>query len=195
MLIIQHRINTSAQLQQVPKEYGVELDVRSKGSQLIIHHEPFLGGENLEDWLQHYDHSFIIFNVKEEGLEDSITSLINKYKIKDFFFLDQSFPFLIKTSKTGEKRCAVRVSEFESLETALSLSSKINWVWIDYFTKFPLSSEDATKLKNASFKLCLVSPELQGYKDADVTHAVKAELQKKNIIIDAVCTKTPANWI
>ena len=33
---------------------------------------------------------------------------------------------------------AVRISEFESIETALTLAGKVDWVWVDCFTHFPL---------------------------------------------------------
>ena len=61
-----------------------------------------------------------------------------EFDIKSFFFLDQSFPFLVKTLFSGERRCAIRVSEYESVETALSLRGLAEWIWIDVFNKFPI---------------------------------------------------------
>lgn len=145
-----------------PGEFGVEVDIRSLGDRLIIHHDPFVDGGDFEAWLSHYAHGTLILNVKEEGLERRLLGLMEKYAIKDFFFLDQSFPFLVKTSVLGESRCAVRVSEFESLDTALSLAGKVDWVWVDCFTRFPLNQQDWLKLVEVGFHLCLVSPELQG---------------------------------
>ena len=136
----------------------------------------------------------LILNVKEEGLESHLRTLLGARGIEDYFFLDQSFPFLVKWSKAGEHRCAVRVSEFESIETALNLAGKVNWVWVDCFTKFPLSVDDAMRLKNAGFKLCLVSPELQG-RDAEIEiPALASLLRARNIASDAVCTKRPDLW-
>ena len=67
--------------------------------------------------------------------------LLNQFKenIKEFFFLDQSFPFLVKTINSKEKRCAVRFSEYEDIKTAYNLRNKIKWVWVDYFNKFSLN--------------------------------------------------------
>jgi hypothetical protein len=114
--------------------------------------------------------------------------------IVDYFFLDQSFPFLIKWSIAGEPRCAMRVSEFENIETALTLAGKVDWVWVDCFTNFPLSHEDAKRLKNSGFRLCLVSPELQG-RNAEIEIPKFARLlAERGIEADAVCTKRPDLW-
>ena len=193
MKLIQHRCNNINSLRATPKEYGVEVDVRSQGDRLVIHHDPFVESVDFEAWIQEYQHGTLILNVKEEGLEDALLTLMGKNNIHDFFFLDQSFPFIVRTSRRGERRCAVRVSEFESIETAISLAGKIDWVWIDCFTRFPLSSLDACRLKEAGFKLCLVSPELQG-RFGEINE-LRETLLLLNISMDAVCTKDPIGWL
>ena len=194
MKIIFHRRNTIAQLLATDTKYGVEVDIRSDGDRLITHHDPFVTGESFHEWINAYQHGTLILNVKEEGLESRLIALMQSQGIADYFFLDQSFPFLVKWSKAGEHRCAVRVSEFESIETALTLSGKVDWVWVDCFTKFPLSDDDAVRLRNAGFKLCLVSPELQG-RDAEIEiPALVSLLREQNIESDAVCTKRPDLW-
>ncbi len=194
MKLISHRRNTIAELRATDHKYGVEVDIRSEGRKLIMHHDPFVGGESFEEWIDAYQHGTLILNVKEEGLEARLLDLMASKGIEDYFFLDQSFPFLVKWSKTGEYRCAVRVSEFESIETALSLAGKVDWVWVDCFTKFPLSEEDVVRLKNAGFKLCLVSPELQGRNAEIEIPALVSLLGARNIESDAVCTKRPDIW-
>lgn len=194
MKLISHRRNTVEELMATPREYGVEVDIRSRGEQLIIHHDAFVKGVSFDDWIDAYQHGTLILNVKEEGLEARLIALMREKGIEDFFFLDQSFPFLVKWAKAGERRCAVRVSEFESIETALTLAGKVDWVWVDCFTRFPLGNEDAHRLKKAGFKLCLVSPELQG-RDAE-TEISRLVLLLRNLGIeaDAVCTKRPDLW-
>jgi hypothetical protein len=194
MKLISHRRNTVSELLATDSKYGIEVDIRSKGDRLIIHHDPFVAGESFDDWIDAYRHGTLILNVKEEGLEARLIALMQSKGIADYFFLDQSFPFLVKWSKSGEHRCAVRVSEFESIETALTLAGKVDWVWVDCFTRFPLSEHDARRLKDLGFKLCLVSPELQG-RDANVEIPQLASLLKeRNIVADAVCTKRPNLW-
>jgi hypothetical protein len=194
MIRIAHRINTSAQLRNVPTDLGVEIDLRSRGKDLILHHDPYTDGELFLEWLESYRHKTIILNVKEEGLEEALLRIMRQQKIDDFFFLDQSFPFLIKTARAGVRRCAVRVSEFESIETAISLAGLVDWVWVDCFTRFPLTRSDATRLKGAGFKLCLVSPELQGRTDPDHVRDFRANVAAAGVEGDAVCTKLPEVW-
>ena len=194
MKLIFHRRNTALELLATDSKYGIEVDIRSQDDQLIIHHDPYVAGESFDEWINAYRHGTLILNVKEEGLESRLIALMQAKGITDYFFLDQSFPFLVKWSKAGEHRCAVRVSEFESIETALTLAGKVDWVWVDCFTRFPLSESDARRLKDAEFKICLVSPELQG-RDANVEIPQLALLLKdRNIVADAVCTKRPDLW-
>ena len=192
---ILHRINTKDALLKIPKEFGVEVDIRTRGEKLIMHHDPFQDGENFEDWLKVYQHGVLILNVKEEGLEGRLIGLMDRYNINDYFFLDQSFPFLIKTSNINEKRCAVRVSEFESINTAIALANKVDWIWVDCFTHFPLTANQANKLQTElNFKLCFVSPELQGRVDTEHVKEFIQGIKSLGIKGDAVCTKYPELW-
>jgi len=192
--LIAHRRNTIADLLATDSKFGIEVDIRSHGPHLVIHHDPFVDGERFEAWINAYRHGTLILNVKEEGLEARLTELMQSKGISDYFFLDQSFPFLVKWSKAGEPRCAVRVSEFESIDTALALAGKVDWVWVDCFTQFPLSGDAARQLKHAGFQLCLVSPELQG-RDAEIEIPQMASMLKERAIAaDAICTKRTDLW-
>lgn len=194
MKLIAHRRNTLAELAATPHHYGVEVDIRSHGDRLIIHHDPFVEGNALDEWVAAYRHGTLILNVKEEGLEARLIEIMRAHGIDDFFFLDQSFPFLVKWARAGERRCAVRVSEFESIDTAMTLAGKVDWVWVDRFTRFPLSDADAGSLQDAGFKLCLVSPELQGRDPMTEIPRLRQLLAEQGIKADAVCTKQPALW-
>ncbi|AEG02029.1 hypothetical protein [Methylomonas methanica] len=194
-LIIRHRCNTVADLQSTDRKLGVEIDLRSRNDELILAHDPFVAGERFGDWLTAYRHRFIILNVKEEGLEPAVLEMLARHTIEDFFFLDQSIPFLLKCGLAGERRCAVRVSEYESVETALRFAGLVDWVWVDTFTHLALTGEEAQRLRQAGLKLCLVSPELVGRSNPGHIAAIRAELAAKHIIIDGVCTKSPDAWV
>lgn len=193
MLIIHHRRNSSELLKKTPTSFGVEIDVRSDRDKLIVQHDPYIGGITLNELLQDYRHQLLVVNVKEEGLEDEIKQILKTYQIEEFFFLDQSFPFLIRTAKSGESRSAVRISEYESYKTALRLEGLVRWCWIDYFTSFPLNKEECDMLRGKSFRLCLVSPELQGYSEEDAK-GLASYIHDEGIHMDAVCTKVPDIW-
>ena len=194
MIIVRHRRNSREQLDETPAELGVEVDIRSRGEELIVHHDPFVGGERFEDWLTAFRHRLLILNVKEEGLEEKLIWLMAARGIREYFFLDQSFPFLVRTANGGERRCAVRVSEFESVETALALAGRVDWVWVDCFTHFPLDGAQARRLQKVGFRLCVVSPELQGKNAAEEIAAMREELMRESICVDAVCTREPRLW-
>ena len=193
-LIICHRKNTIKQLIDTPTEYGVEIDVRSYNNKIILNHDPMKNGEFLDNCIRRYNHKFLIINIKEEGLEKYIIKILKNKKIKDFFFLDQSFPFLIKTLNSNETRCAVRFSEYEDIRTINNLKKKINWVWVDHFSKFPLNKSISNSLKKKNIKICIVSPEIVKKTSIQNLKKLKNSIQKKNIHIDAVCTKNPEIW-
>lgn len=189
MKLIAHRRNTLTELNATPPGCGVEVDVRSSGDRLTIHHDPFQTGESFDAWVEAYRHGTLILNVKEEGLEDRLIACMRDRGIDDYFFLDQSFPFLVKTASKGEHRCAVRVSEFEALDTALALAGKIDWVWVDCFSRFPLDRVEWLRLKDAGFRLCVVSPELQGRVSEAEILAQRSLFAGWGLEPDAVCCK------
>jgi len=187
MEYIAHRINRIKELKKIPKEYGVELDLRDFGGRLVLQHEPFMDGEDFAEYLKHYDHGTMILNIKSERIEYKVLELVQKYNIKDYFFLDSSFPMIYSLSKSGEKNIALRFSEFEGIDTILNMKGKIDWIWVDCFSKLPIDNENYNLLKQHGFKFCLVSPELQGQDEK--LEEYKKYLNDKNIIFDAVCTK------
>ena len=64
MEIVIHRVNTLAKLQSVPVQFGCEIDIRAAGSELVLHHEPFMDGILLTNFLENYRHGLLILNVK-----------------------------------------------------------------------------------------------------------------------------------
>lgn len=190
MLKIAHRQNTIAELKATPIEFGVEIDLRSEGNDIILHHDAFQKGEKFEEWLKHYAHAFLILNTKAEGLEEKIIALISNHSISNYFFLDLSIPFMIKQIKKGNKNIAVRYSEYEPLALSQKFQGLVDWVWVDCFKDWSLSEHDYRELKK-HFKLCLVAPELQGHPPSK-TEEFKNKL--KQMPFDAVCTKKPEQW-
>lgn len=188
MIYCSHRINTVKQLINTNTEYGIEIDLRDDlNGNVYIAHDPFINGELFDEFLKHYNHSFIILNIKSERIEYKVLELIQKYNIKNYFFLDSSFPMIYKLSCHGERNIAIRFSEYEGLDTILSMKGKVDWVWVDCFTKNPLTRGIYQILKNAGFKLCFVSPELQNQNNK--LNEYKNYFSSNDIVLDMICTK------
>lgn len=184
---IAHRINTVSELKTLPKEFGVEIDLRDSAGDLILQHDPFIEGEKFSDYITHYQHGTMILNVKSERIEHKVLELLEKYDITDYFFLDSSIPMINLLSSMGEKKSAVRFSEIESIETVMLMADKVEWVWVDCFSKLPIDKESYLRLRKAGLKLCLVSPELQGRVEDIADY--KQYLIQQEISFDAICTK------
>src|SRR5690242_12523273 len=88
MKYIAHRINSVRGLAGVPKEYGVELDLRDHGDELVLQHDPFTGasGERFASYLDHYDHDLMILNIKSERIEWRVLELVRQSRVRDYFF-------------------------------------------------------------------------------------------------------------
>jgi hypothetical protein len=205
MQIIHHRINTLKQLDQLCISDGAEIDIRYHLEELSLHHDPFHNSPkdlpSFESFLCKWKNTGpLILNLKSEGLEDKCIELMNKHQIVNWFFLDMSMPFFVKYSIKSQssvaqyfspENLAVRFSDFEPIEYALSFEKSVQWVWVDTFNNFPLTPDTYKQLKESQFKLCLVSPELQGL---PIENIIIIKRLVKDFEIDAVCTKHPELW-
>lgn len=191
MLLIEHRVNTVEHLQRVPPERGIEVDVRDYDGELRLEHDPFLGGERLEDLLAAYRHALLIFNVKCDGLVGPILELAQKYRVQNYFFLDLANPTLVNLARQGVKNIAVRYSEYEPIEFALAFAGQANWVWVDCFTHLPLNPQTYHRLQQ-QFKICLVSPEMQNH-PRPMIQSFREQL--RTMPVDAVCTDYCEDWL
>lgn len=194
MEIIHHRVNTLQELHELDSKFGAEVDVRSSLHGLMIHHDAFMLGDSLETWLADFHHGTLILNVKEAGLDESLLTLMDKYKISNFFFLDQDFPTTFRLAQAGEKRCAIRVSDYESIENAYRLAGEVDWIWLDTFQSFLFSRKEFLNLKAVGFKVCLVSPELHRTTEDQEIEIFFEKVHQEGIRPDAVCTKRPEIW-
>ncbi len=187
MEFIAHRVNTIEELKKIPQNCGVEIDVRDNNDKLYLSHDPFSNGDDLEEYLQYYNHGIMILNVKSERIEYKCIELLEKYSIKQYFFLDSSIPMIYLLSNSGNTNFAVRFSEIEPIELAIAMKDRAKWIWVDCFSKLPINSVNSKLLKNLGYKICIVSPELQGQQEKIKEY--KEYLLKNNITCDAVCSK------
>lgn len=184
MEFIIHRINKIKDLKSLPKKFGVEIDIRTMGSKLILNHEPFNNGDQLDNYLENYEHKTLVLNLKEAGIEKEVLKLVKKHLIKSFFLLDVEMPYMYSATIKGQKNIAVRFSEYESLDLTKYFLGKLNWVWIDTVTKLPININNAKIL--SKFKSCIVCPERWGRKKDIRTY--KKKLFKLNFKPTSVMT-------
>lgn len=193
-LLVAHRRNLPAELVRTPPDLGIEMDIRSYGDRLVVTHEPFDPGVDLEEWLDGYRHAFLVANVKEEGLEERVEQALAARGIEEWSYLDQSFPFLVRTLRRGESRCMVRVSEYESVATALAMDPRPQWVWLDSFTGALPPVGDLAALADGGYRVMLVSPELQARDPEPEIAGIRRTLGDAGLELHAVCTKRPELW-
>ena len=130
----------------------------------------------------------MILNIKSERIEHEVLTLMEKYQIRDYFFLDSSFPMIKLLTDMGVKQVALRFSELEGLDTIRNMAGRAQWVWVDCFTKIPIDRESFKELKALGYKLCFVSPELEGQEEKLAEY--KEYIREQGIVFDAVCTKS-----
>ena len=192
MLIMAHRVNTVLHLSHIPTWFGVEIDVRWDNGFLWLGHDPGQRDQKFVDWILSFNHKFLVVNVKEEGIEDEIVGILDCSGVDSYFFLDQSFPFLIKKRELLAGKSAIRASEYESMDTVKNLANKFKWVWLDSFERIWFSEEDLRQIRMWGFNICLVSPELQGRNLYDEIIHLSPLVDKG--LFDAVCTKDCEFW-
>lgn len=196
MKFIQHRVNKLSELVLLNPICGAEIDLRSdvsKPSHIHLSHDAWVRGDSFSDWLALYKEKKIqgtvIFNTKEDGLEEEVIRLAHEHGIDNFFFLDTAFPTLVKyvSKGSGQKFCC-RLSIYETSESLEIFKGKVSWVWADCFEGKPLA-EDIFRKVSQDFKICLVSPELQNRPLESI-----GDFKHLSSQLHSVCTKQPQLW-
>lgn len=196
MQFIQHRVNKISDLENMNVKYGAEIDLRTdvnSTSSIHLSHDPWNKGDSLTKWLEVYKkrntQGTIIFNTKEDNLEETVLKLCSDFEIKNFFFLDTALPTFIRFANSEYSHLfSCRLSKFESKEFIDQFKDKITWVWADCFNGIALP-ETLLKEISKNFKICLVSPELQ----KQPLEAIESFKSMKSVV-NSICTKRPDLW-
>jgi hypothetical protein len=145
--------------------YGIETDVRDFNEELVISHDiPISVCYSFEEFLLLYvelSHNVeyppcLAINIKSDGLQNKVKSLLEKYQIKNYFLFDMSVPdtfgYIAKNLTTFS-----RVSELEGNDTLNEISDGI---WLDQFYDSWYDGDFIIRLVEKYNKVCVVSPEL-----------------------------------
>lgn len=147
------------------KGFGVELDLRDRGSQIVISHDiPSHKSELFVSYLnelkanQYNNYTTIAINIKADGLSRKIKDIINEYNISNYFTFDMSNPEMLCYNNNGVN-FFTRISEYEMSPV---LEKEAMGIWLDAFKNEWYSTEYIIKLVATGKRICFVSPELHG---------------------------------
>ena len=165
MITIKHRINTTNELLSIDSSFGIEIDIRCSNGNLVLSHDPYENGEDLESFLKLFNHKILVLNIKDSGIEDDVLEITKKYLVdKEFFLLDIEIPYLVSKKGIDKEHLSSRFSEYESFESLFNFRSLAEWVWIDTFSNLPYLNKEIVDFLRTK-KTCLVSPERWGRKE------------------------------
>lgn len=193
---------------------GIEIDIRSLGANLIVNHDRFYSVDLqniddcilLQDVVKYLRDYTVIVNVKESGLEEQISNILDQYGSIKYYFLDSQIPDIVRLCKQDRYRSKfiLRVSDFESINYNLFEHCKPEYVWVDYqkFDNFKILDyiryiqeidSDEYLIKN-NIKKILVSPELYGLQNINITQDIIKVTNKELLSRYSICTKLPDDW-
>lgn len=182
MIEIIHRVNDIDHLIKIPKNFGVEIDIRSENNLLVLSHDLDEHKESFKEYINLYNHNLLVANIKESGIENEVIEVCKEKKLKNFFLLDVEFPYLLQNFEEQGDYLSLRYSKLESIETVKNFIGKVRWLWIDTYEDLELDSYAAKIIQN--FNTCLVSPSRWGYENK-VDYYIN-KFKKFNITFDAI---------
>ena len=182
MQYIIHGVNSKEKLENLSRDVGVEVDIRYRNKKLVLGHDLEDTDDIFEEFLNSYDNTLFVANIKDTGIEELVIDKLKENNINNFFLLDVEFPFIMKNYKKFGSYLSTRFSELEDFNTSLNLKNKVSWIWIDTFTKLPLNKNIVKDING--FKSCLVSPS-RWERTEDIKKTV-LELKKINFLPDFI---------
>ena len=184
-----HSINTLSELNDLEKGFGIEIDIRDEKGNLVLGHDPLnTNYQDLTSFLKYVNGRSIIANIKSERIEEPFINLLKKFSpSSNYFFLDSSFSMLVNKGKF--LNFASRFSEYESIQTSISLINKnlIKWIWIDTFSCFPVNHNNIDIINSLQVRKCLTSPDLLGRENDIAKYAKK--IKELDLKLDGICCK------
>ena len=114
--------------------HGIETDLRDRDGGIVVSHDPANADTmRFEALLQAHaaqaPDAPLALNIKADGLQEPVSRLLAKYRVRDFFVFDMSVPDSLHYLRVGMP-VFLRLSEYESETT---LFDKAAGVWLDAF--------------------------------------------------------------
>lgn len=168
--------------------FGIETDIRDLSGQLVVSHNMPVGGElSFEDFLKLYASygidSSLALNIKADGLQEHIKTLLAKYSVHNYFVFDMSVPDTL-----GYLDCDMNVfSRRSEYESEMPFYGDSTGVWYDYFNN-PTCEEGLIRdYLNDKKYVCFVSPELHKREYVSAWAMMKSVMDERFML----CTDYP----
>lgn len=141
--------------------FGIETDIRDRGSQTVISHDPPVqDAMSLDDFLAiftaHPSSLPLALNIKADGLQACVRDALDRYNIQSAFVFDMSVPDLLGYLALGVP-VFVRHSDIEPDPV---LYGQARGIWLDQFYSDWVTPADIFHHLDRRKLVCLVSPEL-----------------------------------
>ena len=185
--------NTMPALLNALKEgFGIETDIRDYERKLVISHNVAeesspLAEELFRAYGDNYFRGMLALNIKADGLQTLLITLLKQYKVTNYFLFDMSIPEAVVNVDRG----LTFYTRQSDVEHECVLYEKATGVWMDSFYNDAWMTLDGIRDHLHSGKsTCLVSPELHGRSP----HAFWQMLKESGIAGSdqvALCTDKP----
>ena len=185
--------NTLASLKSAIDEgFGVETDIRDYRGKLVISHD--VANENsieLDTFLEYYrfrkSDAILALNIKADGIQKMLITLLNKYHVTNYFLFDMSIPEFVVNVREG-LNCFTRNSD---IEKECVLYKEATGVWMDsFYQENWITMEKICLHQTNGKKVCLVSPELHKQSNDSLWGMLKDNLDVLNEDV-YLCTDMP----
>lgn len=172
--------------------YGIETDIRDFGGELVISHNIAdkncpLVSEIFEIYRSQKSSVQLALNVKADGIQEKLISLLKKYDIKNYFLFDMSIPEMVVNERMNLKF----YTRHSDIESECVLYDKSCGVWLDsFYDKNWLTPEIIDKHLSNNKAMCIISPEIHGFDNSNYWNMLKNNEYYKNKNI-SLCTDVP----
>ena len=172
--------------------FGTELDVRDYCGKLVVSHDiadpTCLELKSFLEIYCKYDRGlYLAINIKADGLQWLLLSLLQKYHIENYFVFDMSVPDALGY-RNSQMKAFTRQSEFE---TVPSYYKEADGVWMDEFNVHWVTAQEINGHLDNGKKVCIVSPELHQREHLTVWKDYKVVAKMANAERLMLCTDFP----
>ena len=116
--------------------FGAETDVRDFNGELVISHDIASAGNlSLQAFFELFNRYHqnpqlpLALNIKSDGLQDQLVSILERNKIENYFLFDMSLPDL----KIAVEKGLNVYSRLSEIETDLPFYEEVKGIWVDAF--------------------------------------------------------------